>query len=156
MMFVLRVAQRGDRDDGRKAAAVLADIGQLVDILDAARGLEHQRLKTRRDRRIQLQAQGRGPRDQFLRIGDIGRRDLVDDIQRRIAQHALGADIENLDHAFFIRGNAGEVGAVENGVLQGARLEQRFLAPKFDDAIRAPRLFAGAITKTDFRHKLFE
>jgi len=35
----LSSAQRGDRDDGRETAAVLADIGQLVDILNAARGL---------------------------------------------------------------------------------------------------------------------
>ena len=48
---VLRVAQRRDRHDRREAAAVLADVGQLVDVLDAARGLEHQGLEARRDRR---------------------------------------------------------------------------------------------------------
>ena len=72
MMLVLRVAQRRDRDDGREAAAVLADVGQLVDVLDAARGLEHQRLEARRDRRVELEAQRRGARDQLLRIGDVG------------------------------------------------------------------------------------
>jgi hypothetical protein len=46
----LRVAQRRDRHDRREAAAVLADVGQLVDVLDAARGLEDQRLEARRDR----------------------------------------------------------------------------------------------------------
>ena len=54
---IVDVAQRGDRDDGREAAAVLADVSQLVDVLDAARGLEHQRLEARRDRRLQLGAQ---------------------------------------------------------------------------------------------------
>ena len=44
------VAQRRDRHDCRKAAAVLADVGQLVDVLDPARGLEHQRLEARRNR----------------------------------------------------------------------------------------------------------
>ena len=43
------VAQRRDRHDRRKAAAVLADIGQLIDVFDAARGLEDQRLEPRRD-----------------------------------------------------------------------------------------------------------
>ena len=37
---VLRVAQRRDRYDCREAAAVLTDVGQLVDVLDAARGLK--------------------------------------------------------------------------------------------------------------------
>jgi len=47
---VLRVAQRRDRHNGRKAAPVLADVGQFVDVLDAAGSLEDQGLETRRDR----------------------------------------------------------------------------------------------------------
>ena len=43
------VAQRGDRHDGRKAAAVLADVGQFIDVFDFARGLERQRLEAGRD-----------------------------------------------------------------------------------------------------------
>ena len=50
------VAQRRDRHDGRKAAAILADVGQLVDILDPARGLENQCLKARRDRGSEFDA----------------------------------------------------------------------------------------------------
>ena len=46
----LRVAQCGDRDHRREAAAVLAEIGQFVDVLDPARRLEDQRLEARRDR----------------------------------------------------------------------------------------------------------
>jgi len=65
------VAQRRDRHDGGKAAAVLADVGQFVDILDPARGLEHQCLEARRDQGSELQAQGFGTRDHFLRIGDV-------------------------------------------------------------------------------------
>jgi hypothetical protein len=45
------VAQRRHRHHGREAAAVLADAGQFVDVLDAARGLEDQRLEAGRDRR---------------------------------------------------------------------------------------------------------
>ena len=41
------VAQRRDRHDGRKAAAILADVGQFVDVLDAARRLEGQGLEAR-------------------------------------------------------------------------------------------------------------
>ncbi len=123
---VLRVAQRRDRHDRREAAAVLADIGQLVDVFDAARGLEHQGLKTRRNRGSELQAQCFGARDHFLRIGNVGRRDLVHHFSGGVAQHALGADVEDLNHALCIGGDAREVGAVENGVLQGARLDQVF------------------------------
>ena len=59
---LLGVAQRRDRHDRREAAAVLADVGQLVDVLDPARGLEDQRLEAGRDRRRQFQAQRLGAR----------------------------------------------------------------------------------------------
>src|SRR5674476_1068468 len=61
----------------------------------------------------------------FLRIGDLGWRDFVHHLQRRIAQHALSADVKNLDHAVGVGGDAGEISAVENGLLQGAGFEQR-------------------------------
>jgi hypothetical protein len=77
MIAFLRVAQRRDRHHRREAAAVLADVGELVDVLDAARGLEDERLEARRDRRAELDAERLGARDHFLRIGDVGRRDLV-------------------------------------------------------------------------------
>ena len=125
MMRVLGVAQRRDRDDRREAAAVLADVGQLVDVLDAARGLEDQGLEARRDRGCELDAQRLGARDHFLRVGDVGRRDLVHHFGGRVAEHALGADIEDLNDALGVGGDAGEVGAVENRALQGSRLEQR-------------------------------
>jgi hypothetical protein len=72
-----------------------------------------------------LGAQGFGTRDHFLRIGNVGRRDLVHHFGGRIAQHALGADVEDLDDALLVGGDAREIGAVENRVLQRARLEQR-------------------------------
>ena len=53
---VLCVAQRRDGHHRREPAAILADIGQLVDILDPARGLEHQGLEARRDRGSELDA----------------------------------------------------------------------------------------------------
>ncbi len=124
----LIVAQRRDRHDRRKAAAILADVGQLVDVLDAARGLEHQRLEARRDRGAEFGAQRLGARDHFLRIGNIGRRDLVHHVGGRVAQHALGADVEDLNDAFLVGGDAREVGAVENRVLQRPRLQQSLFA----------------------------
>ena len=127
-MRFLRVAQGGDRHHRREAAAVLAEIGQLVDVLDAARGLEHQRLETGRDRRVQLGLSAAARAISFLRIGDVCGRDLVDDFRRGIAEHALGADVEDLDDTLVVGGDAGEVGAVEDGVLQRAGLEQGVLA----------------------------
>ena len=114
---VLRVAQRRDGHHGREPAAVLADVGQLVDILDPARGLEHQRLEAGRDRRAEFDAERLGARDHFLRIGDVGRRDLVHHLGGRVAEHPLGADIEDLDDALGVGRDAREVGAVENRAL---------------------------------------
>src|SRR5947207_3002414 len=71
----LSVAKRRDRHDCRKAAAVLADVGQFVDVLDPARSLEYQCLKARRNRGSEFDAQRLGARDHFLWIGDVGRRD---------------------------------------------------------------------------------
>ena len=117
-MTCLRVAQRRDGHHRRKAAAILADVGQLVDILDPARGLEHQGLEARRDRGSELDAQRFGARDQLLRIGNVGRRDLVHHFGGRVAQHPLGADVEDLNDALRVGGDAREVGAVEDRALQ--------------------------------------
>ena len=122
---VLRVAQRRDGHHRREPAPVLADVGQLVDVLDPARGLEHQRLEARRNRGAELDAQRFGAHDHFLRIGNVGRRDLVHHVGGRVAQHALGADVEDLNDALRVGGDTREVGAVENRALQGPRLEQR-------------------------------
>ena len=125
MMPSLRVAQRRHGDHGREAAAVLADVGQLVDVLDAARGLEDQRLEPGRDRRPKLEAERLGPRDHLLRIGDVGRRDLVHHLGGRVAEHPLGADVEDLDDALRVGRDAREVGAVEDRALQRPRLQNR-------------------------------
>jgi hypothetical protein len=68
-----------------------------------------------------------GAGDQFLGIGNVGGGDGVDHFRGRIAQHPLGPDVEDLDHALGVGGDAGEIGAVENRALQGPRLEQGFL-----------------------------
>ena len=117
---VLRVAQRRDGHHRREPAPVLADVGQLVDVLDPARGLEDQRLEARRDRGSELDAQRLGARDHLLRIGNVGRRDLVHHFGGRVAQHPLGADVEDLDDALRVGGDAREVGAVEDRALQRA------------------------------------
>ena len=122
---VLRVAQRRDGHHRREPAPVLAEVGQLVDILDPARGLEDQGLEPGRNRGGELDAQRRGARDHFLRIGDVGRRDLVHHFGGRVAQHPLGADVEDLDDALRVGRDAREVGAVENRALQGPRFQQR-------------------------------
>ena len=125
----LRVAQGRDRHVGRESAAVLADVGQFVDVLDPPRRLEHQRLEARGDRRPEFGAQGLGAGDHLLRVGDVGRGVLVHHLGGGVAQHALGPDVEDLDDALLVGGDAREVGAVENGVLQGAGLEQLFFRP---------------------------
>ena len=117
---VLRVAQRRDRHHRREAAAVLAEVSQLVDVFDAARGLEHQGLEAGRNRGAEFDAERFGARDHFLRIGNVGRRDLVHHLGGGVAQHPLGADVEDLDDALRVGGDAREVGAVENRVLQRA------------------------------------
>ena len=55
---------------------------------------------------------------------DVARADPVDDLGGRVAQHALGADVEQLDDALLVGGDDREIGAGEDRVLQGARLEQ--------------------------------
>ena len=99
------VAQGSDRHDRREAAAILADVGQFVDVLDTARGFEHQGLEAWHDWGVELDAQRLGPHDHFLRVGNIGRGDLVHHVGGRVAQHALGADIEDLNDAFGVSGN---------------------------------------------------
>ena len=115
----LAVAQCRDGHDCGETAPVLADVGQLVNILDPARGLENQGFEPRCNRGFQLLAQRFGTGDHFLRIGYLGRSDLVHHFSGLVAQHPLRSDIEDLDHAFFVRGDTRKVGAVENGVLQG-------------------------------------
>ena len=110
--------------------SVFAEVGQLVDVLDATRGLEHQGLEAGRDGGGELGAQRLGAQHDLVRIGDIGRGDAVEHIRRRVAQHALGADVEDLDHTALVGGDAGEVGAVEDGGLQRASLQQVALAPR--------------------------
>ena len=128
-----RVAQRGDRHDRGKAAAVLPDVGQLVLVLDAARGLEGQRLEARRDRRRELPAQGLGALDHFLRIVNVGRRDLVDHFDGRVPQHRFGADVEELNDAFLIGGDDREVGAGENRALEQGLDARAWLATRGEE-----------------------
>ena len=51
----------------------------------------------------------------------------------RVAQHALGADVEDLNHALRVGGDTREVGAVENRVLECPCLEQRRFAADLGD-----------------------
>ena len=68
--------------------------------------------------------------------GNVGRRDRVHHFGGRVAEHALGADVEDLDDAFLVGGDAREILAVENRGLQGPRFTQRLFAPDLVTAIR--------------------
>ena len=152
----LIVAQRRDGHDGRKAAAIFANVGQFVNVFDPARCLEHQSLKARGNGRFEFGAQRCRARDHFPRIGNVGRGDLVDNIGSRVAQHALGADIENLNYAFFVGGDAREVGAVENSILQGPGFEESlFLAHFRDNVYRARAVIVDGCHRVSVCHAIF-
>ena len=118
------VTERGDRHDGGEPAAVLAKIGQLVDVLETVRSLERQRLEPRSNVRPELGRERPRARDELLGIGDVRRGYLVDDLGGPIAEHSFGAHVEDLDHAAGVGGDAGEVGAVEDRPLEDAGLEE--------------------------------
>jgi len=46
----------------------------------------------------------------------------------QITEHVLGADVEELNDALGIRRNTGEIGAAEDGLLQGAVHARGFLS----------------------------
>ena len=58
-------------------------------------------------------------------VGDVGGRVLIHEIRRRVAEHPLGADVEDLDHPCGVRRDAREVRAVEDRALERARAQQR-------------------------------
>ena len=149
---VLRVAQRRDGHHRREAAPILADVGQLVDIFDPARGLEDQCLEAWRNRGSELDAQRLGARDHFLRIGNVGRRDLVHHFGGRVAQHPLSADVEDLNDAVRVGGDAREIHAVENRGLQRPRFTRRLFAPDLvADIQAADDVVVGKRRIVDFR-----
>ena len=57
-------------------------------------------------------------------VGQVCGGDLVDDFGGGVAEHAFGADVEDLDDAVGVGGDGGEVGAVEDGALEGAGFEK--------------------------------
>ena len=77
-----------------------------------------------------------GALDHFLWIVNIARAYPVHDLGGPVAQHALGAGVEQLDDAFLVGGDDREIGARKDRALQGARFEQRLLAPRCSRAIR--------------------
>ena len=83
----------------------------------------------------ELEAQCLRARRHFLRVVDVARADLVDDFGGAVAQHALGADVEQLDDAFLVGGDDREIGAGQDRVLQRAGLEQCVLAAHVGAAV---------------------
>src|ERR1019366_6272023 len=113
------IAQGGNRDDGGKAAAVFAHLGQFVDVFHAARGFEDEGFEAGGDGGIQFEAEGFGAVDDFLGIGDVSGRELADYIDGRVAQHALGTHVEQLNGAFLIGPRFHmDAGADGNGFVQ--------------------------------------
>src|SRR6202012_4793242 len=111
-------------DDGGERGSILAEVGELVDVFDAARGFEDEGFYAGGDQGVELEAEGDGAGDDLLGIGDVGGGKLVQDFGGGVAEHAFGADVEDLDDAVGVGGDAGKVGAVEDGTLQGAGLEE--------------------------------
>src|ERR1700730_4719276 len=72
---------------------------------------------------------------------EVGRRDLVHHIGSGVAQHPLGADVEDLSDTLRVGGDTREVGAVENRALQSAGFKQHFLAPSFEYAVGVAGIF---------------
>ena len=65
----------------------------------------------------------------------------IHDVGGRVAEHPLGADVEDLDHARGVSRDAREVRAVEDRALEGARAQQRRDVPHLrtrDDRIGLP------------------
>jgi hypothetical protein len=62
-------------------------------------------------------------RDQFLWIGKIGGGDLTHHLAGLVAQHALGAGVEDLDYTLLVRGDMREIDISIYRVLQRFNLD---------------------------------
>jgi hypothetical protein len=144
---VLGIAERGDGYYRRELAAVLPDLRYLVNVFDATVGLEHQCLEAWLYGFAELLAEGPGSSDQLHALVEVRRRDLVHHFGRGVAQHPLGANVEDLDHTIRIRRDAGEGGAVEYCALQRTRPQQRLGASHFGSGT----LFGGGGAADDRR-----
>ena len=120
------VAEGGDGDDGGEAGAVLAAVGELVDVLDAAGGFEDEGFEAGGDGGAEFEREGGGAGEELGLVGEVGGGDLVDDFVGGVAEHAFGADVEDLDDAVGVGGDGGEVSGVEDGALEGAGFEEDF------------------------------
>jgi hypothetical protein len=105
-----------------------------IDVLDPAGSLESQRFEARLDGSVEFEAQCAGAGPDFLRIVDVARAELVHDFGGLVAQHLLGAGIEQLDDALLVGGDDRERGAGEDRVLQCLRLRQAPAAPRLRGA----------------------
>ena len=65
MMVLLGIAEGGDRDDGGEAAAVLAAVGELVDVFDAAGGFEDEGFEAGSDGCAEFDAESGGAGDEL-------------------------------------------------------------------------------------------
>ena len=64
---------------------------------------------------------------------DVGRRYPIDHLDRRVTQHGLSADIEELNDALLVGGDDREIGAVQDRVLQGPCFQQGLFASDLGD-----------------------
>jgi hypothetical protein len=84
------------------------------------------------DRDSNLGTQRFGAREYFLRIVQIGGRELIHHFRSHVTQHAFGTAVEDLNDAPNIRRNDREGGTSQDRVLQCFGLEQRLPVADLD------------------------
>ncbi|SMH64223.1 protein of unknown function [Acidithiobacillus ferrivorans] len=90
-----------------------------------------------------------------MRIGNIGRGDLIHHFDGQVPKHALSADIEQLNNTILVSGNVREVGAIEYRVLQCPGFNQRLLVLEFGDALCRGNAAVGILhIEYSFSHRI--
>ena len=103
---VLLITQSRYRHHRREPASVLPDIRKLVDVFDPARSLKDQRFEAGSNLGCQFGTQCLGAGDDFLRIGNISWSNLIHHFGGSVTQHALGADVKDLNDSFSVGSDA--------------------------------------------------
>ncbi len=91
-----------------------------------------------------------GARNDFLWIVDVAGVELVDHFGGRVTEHALGADVEELNDALLVGGDDREVGAGEDSVLQRPGFQEIYLTVEFADDLGAPGPVTGDLMLVGF------
>jgi hypothetical protein len=122
---VLCVAQRRDGHHRRGSGCRPCGCRSARRCLRSARGLEHQRLEAGvigvPSSTLSALARAMTSCGSEMSAGVI----CVHHVGGGVAEHPLGADVEDLDDALRVGGDAREVGAVKDRTLKGPRVEER-------------------------------